>query len=112
MDRNNITSEKLREANSLSLFPEPNPFAFSEPDILSPIAFPELNPISPIRYRRPTEQTIRPSQVMRSAWDLYNDKASEFDAELLKKWEGGLSIQLVFVSFCLDVYFRTGVLTI
>jgi hypothetical protein len=56
------------------------------------------SPPSPVAYRQPSEQTVRTNRAVRSAWDLYNDKAEEFDAERLKKWEGGLSILLVFVS--------------
>ena len=32
-----------------------------------------------------------------NAWELYNDKARLFDQEMLKEWEGNLSILLVFV---------------
>jgi hypothetical protein len=58
----------------------------------------EVNAPSPVTYQQSSEQTVRVNQAVRSAWELYNDKAVEFDAELLKKWEGGLSILLVFVS--------------
>jgi hypothetical protein len=63
----------------------------------------EVNAPSPITYQQSSEQTARANQTVRSAWDLYNDKAVEFDGELLKKWEGGLSILLVFVSVPLYV---------